>query len=339
MGHRRRELPRVGRFLSRAAQLKRVRLRVSITLADPPDSGAREDRRRDSVGSPGADPETLPPRPKHVHVATSPSERPDVGLPHSFSTRPRMHGQQGFLRRKKARLKEAHVAPINDLVDEIRRERGQFVPYVDPDSGGVRARVLFVLESPARPAAHGSGMLSPDNDDGTAANLWQAYRASGLPRNAAVHWNAVPWFIGNESRELNVSSAQVADGHSYLRRLLEMTEDVQVVVAMGKPAQASLRRLESDLEQRGIRLIDCIHPSPRKQRSRGPPTGDQRVHQRAGGARSSRQQVDERLATGNAVGSSYRGEDDPGWMSARGAHQSRSGQCLHPYEVTSRRAR
>jgi hypothetical protein len=57
----------------------------------------------------------------------------------------------------KARPWETHVAPINQLVDQIRLEiadeRAQahasnappvFVPYVDPDSGGIRARVLFV---------------------------------------------------------------------------------------------------------------------------------------------------------------------------------------------------
>ena len=44
--------------------------------------------------------------------------------------------------------------------DEIAQEWAQvhhdssapvFVPYVDPDSGGIHARVLFLLESPAGP--------------------------------------------------------------------------------------------------------------------------------------------------------------------------------------------
>ncbi|WP_446210109.1 hypothetical protein [Micromonospora sp. IBSANI012] len=65
-----------------------------------------------------------------------------------------------------ARLHEPHIAPITDLVEEIRKERGQQgVPYVDPTLGGVQAQVLFLLETPARAAALGSAMLSPDNDD------------------------------------------------------------------------------------------------------------------------------------------------------------------------------
>lgn len=160
------------------------------------------------------------------------------------------------------------MLPVNDLVDAIRLEQGEFVPYVDPDSAGALARVLFVLESPAGPAALGSGMLSPDNDDATAANMWEAYQASGLPRNAALHWNAVPWYVGDAGRERNVTSDQTMTGHHYLRRLLEMTDGVEVIVAMGKPAQSSLNRLEADLKQRGIRLIECIHPS-RRNNARG----------------------------------------------------------------------
>lgn len=202
-----------------------------------------------------------PPEPVGAAVA-SPISTVET-LPHGLSSRPRMHREASFLARKQARLREPHVSPINDLVDAIRDERGAFVPYVDPDSGGALARVLFVLESPARPAAHGSGMLSPDNDDATAANMWEAYSDSGLSRNLAVHWNAVPWFVGDSSREKNVTTDEVTGGHRYLRELLGVADKIEVIVGMGKPAQTSLNRMRPELERRGIRLIECIHPSPR----------------------------------------------------------------------------
>lgn len=192
-----------------------------------------------------------------------PAARPSAG-------RPRMHKDPEFLARKKERLWEHHVAPINNLVERIRLERGDFVPYVDPDSGGVDAQVLFVLESPAAPAAKGSDMLSPDNNDGTAANMWEAYAASGLPRSAALHWNAVPWFVGDGQAERNVTNQQVTQGHKYLGQLLEIATNVQIIVAMGKPAQLSLHRIDADLAAQGIRLIDCIHPSPRNNSRAGP---------------------------------------------------------------------
>lgn len=56
-------------------------------------------------------------------------------------------------------------------------------------------------------------------------------------------------------------------GHRYLRRLLKIAE---VAVARGKPAQSSMHRLGPDFTRRGIRLIDCIHPSPCNNAGGGP---------------------------------------------------------------------
>ena len=215
------------------------------------------------------------------HPAAKPDDRPPAlhagaasrrafQLPTEFSARSKMHRDLEFLARKQARLWEPHVAPINSFVERIRAERGQYVPHVDPDSGGALARVLFVLESPSRPASHGSGMLSADNDDGTAANMWAAYRGSGLPRTHGLHWNAVPWYIGDGFKERNVSRAQVEAGHSYLLDLLELAPSVRVVVAMGGPAQHSLLKIRSDLADREVLLLHSIHPSPRNNARGGP---------------------------------------------------------------------
>lgn len=100
-----------------------------------------------------------------------------------LSAEPRMHRDVDFLLAKQARWFEPHIAPVNALVQEIARTVGCDVPYVDPDCGGVNARVLLLLEAPAGAAAHGSHMLSADNDDGTAANVWRAYAALQLARS------------------------------------------------------------------------------------------------------------------------------------------------------------
>ena len=97
------------------------------------------------------------------------------------ATAPKWQRDPDFLAVKQGRLREEHVAPLQALVDEIRdpgsgirEERDtDAVPYVDPDSGGVGARVLFIVESPAGPGALRSGMLSPNDDDETAANMWR----------------------------------------------------------------------------------------------------------------------------------------------------------------------
>jgi uracil-DNA glycosylase len=197
-------------------------------------------------------------------------------LPTVFSDEPKRHKDAQFLVNKKARLWEPHVAPINRFVDGIRKEIAAelptigsghatpsvHVPYVDPDSGGTQARVLFVLESPAGPAALGSGMLSADNNDETAKNVWLAYRESGMPRTLGLHWNAVPWYVGNGRKNASVTRAQVKRGRRYLLQLVDLTPDLRVVLALGKHAQASIEGVAAELERRGIRVIEAPHPGP-----------------------------------------------------------------------------
>jgi uracil-DNA glycosylase len=217
-----------------------------------------------------------------AHPSARPEDRPPgtpapvaVPLPTVFSAEPKRHRDPDFLAAKQARLWEPHVAPVNSFVDTIRQEIAAesstvdgaapevFVPYVDPDSGGIAARVLFVLESPARPAAHGSGMLSVDNDDGTAKNMWHAYAATGMPRTHGLHWNAVPWFVGTATKEASVTDAEVERGRQYLLRLADLAPSVRVVVALGRPAQRSIAAARERLEARGVSVLEAPHPSPR----------------------------------------------------------------------------
>ncbi|MFC7405726.1 uracil-DNA glycosylase [Georgenia alba] len=184
-----------------------------------------------------------------------------INLPTNFSTEPKMHGDPGFLAAKQARLWEPHIAPINEFVHQIGKQVGAPVPYVDPDSGGIRSRVLFLLESPG-PKAVTSGMISVDNNDETAKNMWVAYRDSGLPRNQGLHWNAVPWQVGEGAKVKAPGLADVKAGRGYLLELLDLMPAVRVVVPMGNKAQAAVSGLVGDLTQRGVLVIDSPHPSP-----------------------------------------------------------------------------
>lgn len=65
-------------------------------------------------------------------------------------------------------LAEPHIIPLMDLVYSLNA-RGFATPNVDPNDGGVNARALFLLESPG-PRAVGTGYISQDNPDASAAN-------------------------------------------------------------------------------------------------------------------------------------------------------------------------
>jgi hypothetical protein len=91
-----------------------------------------------------------------------------------------------------ARLGDAHVAPITGLVDRLRAVHGDGVPYLDPRTGGIRARMLLVLKDPGS-GAKGSGFLSLENDDQTAFNTLTILRDLKVDYGAIAFWNVIPW--------------------------------------------------------------------------------------------------------------------------------------------------
>jgi uracil-DNA glycosylase len=142
------------------------------------------------------------------------------------------------------------------------------VPFVDPDSGGIHGKVLLLLEAPARAAAHGSGMLSADNDDATAAHVWEAYDHSKLPRDWGVHWNAVPWYVGKKETIRAVTAAEILEGRGWLVQMLDLLPELRVLLTLGRSAAKAIGPLAVDLHAQGIAVVSTWHPSPRNYNSR-----------------------------------------------------------------------
>jgi hypothetical protein len=71
------------------------------------------------------------------------------------------------------------MAPLTRLVEEMNEGHEHLAPWFDPDGGGTTARVLFLHENPGRRAtsARGSGFISADNNDETAASRTQTLHA------------------------------------------------------------------------------------------------------------------------------------------------------------------
>lgn len=204
------------------------------------------------------------------HPGRRPDERPPLrthqvpGPRGPFSAEPRLHRDAEFLAAKQARWFEPHVGPVNGLVQEIARTVGGDVPYVDPDCGGINSRVLFVLEAPAGAAAHGSHMLSADNDDGTAANVWRAYEHSGLQREWAIHWNAVPWYLGARGKIAAARADDIEQGRQWLLRLVDLLPDLVVAVCLGNAARDAVAPAKGLLASRGVEVLSAPHPSQRR---------------------------------------------------------------------------
>ncbi|WP_433802958.1 uracil-DNA glycosylase family protein [Actinomycetospora sp. CA-084318] len=139
------------------------------------------------------------------------------------------------LDRKRARLHEPHIAPLVSLADRVAAERGLnpgAVPYPDPDHGGTRARVLFVLSHPGA-AAPDTRFLSLGNPDSSAWLCLQHCVRVGLPLDTITHWNAVPFPIAGKTP----SGTEKRQGAPWLRRLVDLLPDLEVVCLLGAPAR------------------------------------------------------------------------------------------------------
>ena len=182
---------------------------------------------------------------------------------------PRANRDAGVVKAKLARLDEPHVAPITRLVEEIRALAGRDVPYVDPTLGGVDAEVLFLLDAPSR-ATGSSPLLSPDNDDPAAANVWEFYRASGLARQRCLHWNAVPWSPGGGGTR-RAGRPEIEPALPWLARFLDLLPGLRLVVAMGDVARQALALY---LLREDARLVPWLAVAAPTGRVRGadPPT-------------------------------------------------------------------
>lgn len=180
-----------------------------------------------------------------------------------------MNKNPGYLAGKRSRVLDAHVEPLNVLVEGWRRE-GRDVPWADPDLGGIHSRILFLLESPgpASSAGHGSGFISPDNGDQSAARFWRLSRDAGLDPRTYMNWNVVPWYVSATGKAANAADVDGEAALPYLHQFVALLTELQVVVAMGGFAERwwlrYLRRPESPV----LPLVCVPHPSASARRSR-----------------------------------------------------------------------
>jgi uracil-DNA glycosylase len=162
---------------------------------------------------------------------------------------------------RRATLQVAHIRPLTEYVEKLRKERGegQLIPYFDPCDGGVNAKVLFLLEAPGGKAVE-SGFISRNNPEPAAKNMLTFLKEAVIPRHATVIWNIVPWYVGASDRIRAVNTADLAEALPYLPELFGILQHLKVVVLVG----GITRRAEKELSRMiSMPIITVCHPSQR----------------------------------------------------------------------------
>lgn len=158
---------------------------------------------------------------------------------------------------------DAHMAPLNHLVDEVRNDtRSEWAPYIAPMYGGVHARLLSVLRDPGPKTkeGNGSGFLCMENDDPTAEAISHFFAEVGIGATDIVPWNIYPWYINRAP-----NSAELQAGIEPLKRMIELLPKLQVVMLHGGSARCGwkqlTRRYPDMVASRKLTVIATYHTS------------------------------------------------------------------------------
>jgi uracil-DNA glycosylase len=151
------------------------------------------------------------------------------------------------------------IEPLVAHAASLRQElgAGYQIPDFDPNNGGIDARALFLLEAPG-PKAVVTGRISQDNPDPSARNMMRLLGEAGFDRREVVLWNVVPWYVGDGRKIRPVRPSDIQQALPYLRALLGLLTGLQVIVLVGRKAQAARADIA---KMTGVPLVDSFHTS------------------------------------------------------------------------------
>ncbi len=192
-----------------------------------------------------------------------------MDLPDLARSAPKLFADRTAVRARGARLHEPHIGELTQLVERIRMARGggNSVPWFDPDTGGRHADVLLLFEAPGaravgpapvRPNRPGSSFISPENNDDSAAAVFELEREASLPRDRLLHWNIVPWYVEGGTKIRAVNKADRAEAEPWLTELLDLLTNVRVAILCGEAAQDGW---DPGPRPAGLWVLRCPHPS------------------------------------------------------------------------------
>jgi hypothetical protein len=163
--------------------------------------------------------------------------------------------------RRREMLKLPHMLALTEYVEQLRRRGRGDVPDFDPLDGGINARTLFLFEKPGpmtdagrEGGRHGSGFISRNNDDETAAATSDFMLRAGIPRTDTIIWNVIPWWNGTRK----ITNEELKSGVCCVKELIDLLPGLVSVVFVGRRA-AKARPLFNEAR---YALFESAHPSP-----------------------------------------------------------------------------
>ena len=159
------------------------------------------------------------------------------------------------------RYRQRHAAPVAALNRWVESHAGGMrdMPWFDPLDGGVLARIMVLLEAPARHAMR-PRFVSRDNPGPAQRNLKRFLAQACVAREETVLWNTVPWMPPADDVPVRLRAGDIRGGVALLDEVLVLLPCLRVVVCAGRTA----RQAEDAIRTRrpDVQVLSMPHPSP-----------------------------------------------------------------------------
>jgi len=162
-----------------------------------------------------------------------------------------------ILKQKCNALYSCHIASLTRQV-QCYHDKGVDMPWIDPADGGVKARMLILLQSPARSDLT-PRFVSLDNPCPSQQNLQRFLKQTGIKRKDIILWNTMPW-LTLSGKKLSPTRNNITKGVGILKSLMPLLKNLTVVVLAG--SAASQTRSFFEREYPHLTLLTMPHPSP-----------------------------------------------------------------------------
>lgn len=150
--------------------------------------------------------------------------------------------------------------PLYQLARRWRRgiPRAHWIPDFDPLDGGIKAKILFLMEKPG-PGKNKKGvrLVSRDNNDPTARNISLLMQKARIDRTETILWNAIAAWNGTT----RISANEMNQAGRRITELLQTLKKLRAIVLVGKKAQEIFARLQPELCRKNIKVFKSYHPS------------------------------------------------------------------------------
>ncbi|CAD5731921.1 Uracil DNA glycosylase superfamily [Escherichia coli] len=126
-----------------------------------------------------------------------------------------------------------HIAPLTRWVQSYKKN-GTDMPWFDPADGGINARILILLQSPAK-SELSPRFVSQDNPGPSQQNLNRFLKQAKIKRQNIIIWNTIPWLMPTNTKIIPTRE-NINKGLNIIKSLMPLLKNLRVILLAGSVA-------------------------------------------------------------------------------------------------------